>query len=229
MFIYIISTIVIILGLLLAFIAMRVDKKALRNKGYYEITLFLGSGGHTGEICELLKGFSFAKVMRINILTAQNDSSSLSFFRKSLDKELGKEQFDKVMEKVRVFEIRRTNEVKQSKVSAIFPTLLSLLDGMKTIVMSLLSTTHFISTGPGTCVPLFYTFFLLKKLKMSRVRLIFLESWCRVVDLSLSGKLLRPIADDFIVHWPESAQKYKNCQYLGQVIWYEYPDPFNYT
>ena len=165
-----------------------------------------------------MKGFNFDKLERINLLTAQKDNSSLNFFQKTLEKELGKEHFDKVMKKAKMLEIRRTNQVKQSKISSIFPTILSLLDGMRTITMKLLSTTHFISTGPGTCVPLYYTFFLLKKLRMSRAKLIFFESWCRVVDLSLTGKLLRPIADNFIVHWPELALKHKNCKYLGQII-----------
>jgi beta-1,4-N-acetylglucosaminyltransferase len=54
--------------------------------------------------------------------------------------------------------------------------------------------------------------------KLSRVKLIFFESWCRVEDLSLSGKLVRPIADEFIVHWPELAAKYKKCKYYGSII-----------
>ena len=89
---------------------------------------------------------------------------------------------------------------------------------MKLVVMNLLDSTHFVSTGPGTCVPLFFIFFLLKKMRISRVKLIFIESWCRVEDLSLSGKLLRPIVDEMVVHWPELSQKYKNCKYYGQII-----------
>jgi beta-1,4-N-acetylglucosaminyltransferase len=81
-----------------------------------------------------------------------------------------------------------------------------------------MNTTHFVSTGPGTCVPLFYIFFFLRILKLSRARLIFFESWCRVQDLSLSGKLVRPITDEFVVHWPELASKYKNCKYFGKII-----------
>lgn len=85
--------------------------------------------------------------------------------------------------------------MKQSKIYAILPTILSILHGFKLILMKISSTTHFVSTGPGSCVPLFYIFFLLKVLKMSRIKLIFFESWCRVEDLSLSGKILRPIVD----------------------------------
>jgi beta-1,4-N-acetylglucosaminyltransferase len=95
--------------------------------------------------------------------------------------------------------------VKQSYLLAVLPTIRSIIQGGWLVVIALLSTTHFVSTGPGTCVPLFYIFYILKKMKMSRVRLMFFESWCRVEDLSLSGKLVRPIADNFVVHWPELA------------------------
>lgn len=53
---------------------------------------------------------------------------------------------------------------------------------------------------------------------MSRVKLIFFESWCRVKDLSLSGKLIRPIADEFVVHWPDLAVKYGGVKYFGPVF-----------
>lgn len=121
-------------------------------------------------------------------------------------------------EKTRYYSLARTNEVKQSYVWAILPTIRSILQAGWLIVVALLSTTHFVSTGPGTCVPLFYIFYLLKKLRMSRVRLMFFESWCRVEELSLSGKLVRLIVNDFVVHWPELAEKYKKVRYLGQII-----------
>ena len=37
-------------------------------------------------------------------------------------------------------------------------------------------------------------------------------------ELSLSGKLVRPIVDDFVVHWLELTEKYKKVKYLGQII-----------
>jgi len=87
------------------------------------------------------------------------------------------------------------------------------------IIRKLWRTTHFVSNGPGTCVPFFYVFYIMKCLKLSKAKLIFFESWCRVRDLSLSGKLVKPIVDEFIVHWPELAKKYSKCKYLGKIFW----------
>lgn len=57
--------------------------------------------------------------------------------------------------------------------------------------------------GPGTCVPVAYTYFLLNCLNITSTKLVFIESWCRVQKLSLTGRLLKPICHEFIVHWPE--------------------------
>jgi len=40
---------------------------------------------------------------------------------------------------------------------------------------------------------------------MSYTRIIYVESFARVKSLSLSGKLLRPFVDKFVVQWPEAA------------------------
>ena len=46
-----------------------------------------------------------------------------------------------------------------------------------------------------------------------KAKILFIESFCRVKDLSLTGKLLKPIlkilALPFIVMWPELEKKYK--------------------
>jgi hypothetical protein len=45
-------------------------------------------------------------------------------------------------------------------------------------------------------------------------RTIFIESICRVKTLSLSGKLVYPIVDSFMVHWPNLMERYgmvENC------------------
>ena len=37
--------------------------------------------------------------------------------------------------------------------------------------------------------------------------LVFIESFCRVYSLSLSGIMLYPLVDEFVVQWPELAHK----------------------
>lgn len=54
-----------------------------------------------------------------------------------------------------------------------------------------------LSLGAEIAVPFFYLG------KILRIKTIFIESWCRVESLSLTGKLLQPFSDEFWVQWPQ--------------------------
>jgi len=69
-----------------------------------------------------------------------------------------------------------------------------------------------ISTGAGVAVP----FILLGKLL--KIKTIYLESITRINQVSLSGRLIYPFADKFLVQWPELVKKYIKAEYHGQVI-----------
>ncbi len=49
-------------------------------------------------------------------------------------------------------------------------------------------------------------------------RVIWLDSITNVHRLSLSGRLVRPFADLFLVQWPALARKYRGVEYVGAVI-----------
>lgn len=51
----------------------------------------------------------------------------------------------------------------------------------------------------GTCLPVCYAAFLLRAVGLASSRIVFAESFCRVKTLSLTGKLLYPIADKVVV------------------------------
>ena len=46
-------------------------------------------------------------------------------------------------------------------------------------------------------------------------KIIFCESFARVQHLSLTGKLLYYVADEFVVQWPQLQMKYTKTQALG--------------
>jgi UDP-N-acetylglucosamine:LPS N-acetylglucosamine transferase len=68
-----------------------------------------------------------------------------------------------------------------------------------------------LSTGAALAVP----FFLFGKLYGAR--LVFVESLTRTTSLSLSGRLVRPIADAFFVQWPDLAET-KQARYAGRLL-----------
>ena len=54
--------------------------------------------------------------------------------------------------------------------------------------------------------------------KITGARIVWIDSITNVRQISLSGKMVRCIADLFLVQWPELAKKYNKVEYLGAVI-----------
>lgn len=69
-----------------------------------------------------------------------------------------------------------------------------------------------VSTGASVAVP-----FLLAS-KLLGIHSIFVESISRSTDLSMTGKLVYHLADEFYVQWPECAERYPKTQYKGMVL-----------
>lgn len=69
-----------------------------------------------------------------------------------------------------------------------------------------------ISTGAGVSVPFFYL------ARILGMKTIYIESMTRINDLSLTGKLVYPVVENFFVQWSELAAKYSRAKFSGQVI-----------
>lgn len=54
--------------------------------------------------------------------------------------------------------------------------------------------------------------------KMLGARVIWIDSITNVERISLSGRMIRYIADLFLVQWPELAGRYKRVEFVGTVI-----------
>ena len=70
-----------------------------------------------------------------------------------------------------------------------------------------------ISNGSEIAIPALYIGRLLG------AKIIFIESWARVNNPSLTGRLVYPIADHFLVQWPQLFYKYgKKAVFEGALI-----------
>ena len=69
-----------------------------------------------------------------------------------------------------------------------------------------------ISTGAAAgCIECFLC-------KLIGAKIIWIDSITNVEKLSLSGRMVRYIADLFLVQWPELTEKYKNVQFKGAIV-----------
>ncbi|NJE86007.1 hypothetical protein E3E23_09250 [Thermococcus sp. CX2] len=69
-----------------------------------------------------------------------------------------------------------------------------------------------ISTGSEIAIPAFYIASLLN------IKKVYIESVCRIDDLSFTGKAVYRISDLFIVQWKKLAERYSKAKHLGNVL-----------
>jgi beta-1,4-N-acetylglucosaminyltransferase len=69
-----------------------------------------------------------------------------------------------------------------------------------------------VSDGAGVAVP----FFLVAK--VFRVRTVYLEVYDRISRPTMTGRLCYPLADAFLLQWPEQANQYPSGEVIGCLI-----------
>lgn len=54
--------------------------------------------------------------------------------------------------------------------------------------------------------------------KLFGAKIIWIDSISQMETLSVSGRLVRPFADLFLVQWPDLATRYRNVRYAGELV-----------
>jgi len=141
--------------------------------------------------------------------------------------------------------VHRARRVHQGILTAPFSTVQCLWDCVKVLrgTHPDLKSHHglypdlILTNGPGTgvCVVLAATLLIFLGLSgppasssdaedqpypgSGQMRTIFIESWARVKTLSLSGKILKPFVDRFLVQWPPLVQSEgSRVEYIGPLV-----------
>lgn len=159
----------------------------------------MGSGGHTMEMNRLLDTVDPGTWSPMHIIVAEGDDLSTRRMTTTINRD------------VVVHRILRSRRVGQSYVTSIWTTIVALIQSV--ILMLRIYPELVLINGPGTCVPVA----IASKL-VCRSTVVFVESFCRVKSLSLSGRILYFIADYFVVQWPYIVDKYPRARYLGNIL-----------
>ena len=70
-----------------------------------------------------------------------------------------------------------------------------------------------LTTGAGAAVPFCFI------AKLFRKRIVYIESFCRIEEPSLTGRILYRISDQFLVQWEEILGKYgQKAKYAGRLL-----------
>jgi beta-1,4-N-acetylglucosaminyltransferase len=163
----------------------------------------LGSGGHTTEMIRIVKCLDDC-FTPLCLVQADTDRHSTKMAQENLKEK-----------KYSINLIPRAREVKQSWWT-------TLLSTSKAIVASIPIIFDYrpdllLLNGPGTCIPIVIAAILLQLTTNHDVKIVFIESFCRVESLSLTGKLLyHTVADVTLVQWPQLLQSYPRVKYRGK-------------
>ena len=162
----------------------RSSPKQLRDK---TVMVVFGSGGHTTEMLHMLDGLQVEKYGQVCFVLGHSDTWSQTKMKASLP--------EATMKRVQIVSLFRAREVKQSYWTSIITFLIGLVHSIKLVAR--IRPDLIVSNGPGTAVPLCYASFFIQRCMLINpsAKLLFIESFCRVKSLSLTAKLLKPIAD----------------------------------
>jgi len=212
------------------------------------IMIVLGSGGHTTEMLQLLRNLDAQRYRYRTWVFSAGDAFSAERAREyeacvaaraAAD---GREHEMSEREAVfRVVEVPRARRVHQSFVTAPWSAARCLAACLGVVSGAGYAETGrkqrharalydypnlIVANGPGTAVMVvlaalmlrFVDFWATGANKPGNLRTLFFESWARVKDVSLSGKLLVHFVDRFVVQWPTLKGYGGRAEYSGWLV-----------
>ncbi|KAF8590884.1 glycosyltransferase family 1 protein [Ramaria rubella] len=176
-----------------------------RKEATCHLAVFLGSGGHTSEALLLLSSINFARYTPRTYVVSQGSPSKTQ------------------SEAFTILSIPRARRVHQSLLMTPPTAIISLFTCIYHLSLRPMITRRpfadvLLVNGPGTCVMLCAAAYISRMLFIPNPRLIYVESFARVSTLSLSGRLLRPFVDRFVVQWPEAIKDGRRGDYRGWLV-----------
>lgn len=174
--------------------------------------ILLGSGGHTAEMLSLFSAMSPDRYNRTYVFSSGDTFSAAKAV--AFERALGPSKSGKFGYKL--VEIPRARRVGQSWLTTPFSCLACLWGCLKAFMSHGIPNT-LVCNGPGSAV-MMVAICLLFRFFGFRTRMVYVESFARVKTLSLSGKLLYPFVDRFIVQWPGLKEKWPRAEYLGVLV-----------
>ena len=207
-------TIVIARISLLIFIPSQI-RRARDPTSKCKVAVFLGSGGHTTEMLQLLSALPVERYSPRVYIVASGDQFSQT---KAIEAEKRKDEESEqktTAEDFHFVTLPRARNVHQAWLSTPLTVLIAFIACIKHVVLpsftrsrpsqkeqqSLPFADLILMNGPGTCVPIVASVWILRFFGLPSPKMIYIESFARVRSLSLTAKILRYFVDRFVVQW----------------------------
>lgn len=169
------------------------------------VVAVFGSGGHTAEMLTLLAALPADRYTPVAYVAADTDVASEPAARGA----------GLLRPDTPLYRITRSREVGGSFVRAAFKGIAALAQSLTLLARH--APGVLLLNGPGTAFPVAAAALTLRYFDIADVHVVYVESIARVGSLSLTGKLLYPVADAFYVQWPALAAAYPRAIYVGML------------
>lgn len=162
-----------------------------------KICISVSRGGHLDQLLQIIESFEghdiFFLTVESEMTSNLNKNYNVHFVRKYFSEEndfLGKKPFNIIS--LIIYQIY-----------VIIPSLIILIKENPNLI---------VCNGGEASIAISYIGKIFGK------KIMYLESLTRIKELSLTGKIIYPIANIFLVQWEDLLEKYKKAKYWGRVI-----------
>jgi len=217
---------VVIMELFIIFLIIRVAVHFRPRPAKYKTLIVMGSGGHTSEMLRFIgtveninaRIFPRHYVIAATDIGEKGSEVKANEFEKKV--QIAAKWSDSRTQKSFFFffhRIPRSREVGQSYFTSVFSTIWACLKSFQ--VLWNISPDLILANGPGTCVPICFSAWLLKILGfLPHCYIVLSESYACVNHSSLTTKLLYPFVNVLFVQWPSLLSRYPKAVYSGRII-----------
>ncbi|RKP08726.1 oligosaccharide biosynthesis protein Alg14 like-domain-containing protein [Thamnocephalis sphaerospora] len=181
------------------------------------VGVLLGSGGHTSEMLALLESMDATRYSPRIYLVTQGDTLSEERTR-VWEGQRGQQDGDhaRIMLRFVICQLPRARNVGQSFLTAPWSVLQTAYSAAG--ILWHYRPDLIVCNGPGTCVPVCVIALIYRALWLCPTRTLYVESFARTSTLSLTGRILYPLVDNFVVQWPELQKRYPRALYRGVLV-----------
>lgn len=157
-----------------------------------KLLIVLGEGGHTSEMLNLVAQLD--DVYELHYVMVAEDELSES----------------RITRPGQIHRVRRPNAKDSSKPAALAQTTVAMAQALRLVAK--LRPRAILSSGPAVGIPVAVA------ARLFGAEVIFVETIARVTSLSMTGRLIRPLADMYFVQWPEVQSQVPGSRYEGRLV-----------
>ncbi|CUS21476.1 LAQU0S03e03466g1_1 [Lachancea quebecensis] len=192
------------------------EKRGFQAGQALRLFVFLGSGGHTGEMLRLLENYRTALLRPgTQLYVGFSDEASLLKFQATVGADLPDVE-------VKFLRFSKAREVGASSLASVRSVAFSFAQSLWCLTwlkwQFVGQQQLVLLNGPGTCCIIAGWLKFLEIVTLTRSKIVYVESLARTDTLSLSGKLLYPLVDEFVVQWSELCEQYDRARCYGILV-----------